>query len=246
MSARHVAQYWFLHALNSNVPALRHFLLCQHAHPQELFREMSRLGRSAVHFRTRSASAFAAPPTITGISTPASRALDDHIRRHLEIVMPSKAIKIPLHAVETLPLQRRSKRRALPRRRAGGSSRSSRRIGEADLIRQRAQADQGVFGALRGRAYQARSSRAGAQSPAGATGADCGAGREPVFLDPAHRPVAGSTSCRPARWESTSLPRSPSPAQPDRPPRRITDFLTSNEQGCDTPCYLGVIFPMTR
>jgi len=27
MSARHVAQYWFLHALNSNVSVLRHFLL---------------------------------------------------------------------------------------------------------------------------------------------------------------------------------------------------------------------------
>jgi len=28
-------------------------------------------------------------------------ALDEHIRRHLEIVMPSKAIKIPLHPVES-------------------------------------------------------------------------------------------------------------------------------------------------
>jgi len=28
-------------------------------------------------------------------------ALDEHIRRHLEIVLPSKAIKIPLHAVES-------------------------------------------------------------------------------------------------------------------------------------------------
>jgi type VI secretion system protein ImpJ len=100
MSARHVAQYWFLHALNSNVPALRHFLLSQHAHPQELFREMSRLAGALctfgleVHPRSLPAydhfnlgSCFAA--------------LDEHIRRHLEIVMPSKAIKIPVQAVES-------------------------------------------------------------------------------------------------------------------------------------------------
>ena len=33
MSARHVAHYWFLHALNSNVPVLRHFLLSNHVQP---------------------------------------------------------------------------------------------------------------------------------------------------------------------------------------------------------------------
>jgi type VI secretion system protein ImpJ len=100
MSARHVAQYWFLHALNSNLPALRHFLLSRHAHPQELFREMSRLGGALctfgleVHPRSLPAYDHANLDTCFG-------ALDEHIRRHLEIVLPSKAIKIPLHAVES-------------------------------------------------------------------------------------------------------------------------------------------------
>src|ERR1017187_4287650 len=104
MSARHVAQYWFLHALNSNLPTLRHLLLSQHGHPQEVFREMSRLAGALctfgleVHPRSlpiyqhlELGSCFAA--------------LDEHIRRHLEIVMPSKAIKIPLHATETFLYQ---------------------------------------------------------------------------------------------------------------------------------------------
>ncbi len=100
MSARHVAQYWFLHALNSNVTALRHFLLCQHAHPQELFREMSRLGGALCTFglevHPRSL------PTYDHLNLDTCfAALDEHIRRHLEIVMPSKAIKIPLQAVES-------------------------------------------------------------------------------------------------------------------------------------------------
>jgi len=100
MSARHVAQYWFLHALNSSVAILRHFLLSKHVHPQELFREMSRLGgalctfglevypRSLPAYDHRDFGSCFAP-------------LDDHIRRHLEIVMPSKAIKIPLRPVES-------------------------------------------------------------------------------------------------------------------------------------------------
>jgi len=100
MSARHVAQYWFLHALNSNVSTLRHFLLSQHAHPQELFREMSRLGGALCTFglevHPRSL------PTYNHWELGACfAALDDHIRRHLEIVMPSKAIKIALQPVET-------------------------------------------------------------------------------------------------------------------------------------------------
>ena len=50
LSPRHVAQYWFLHTLNSSVSMLRHFLLSKHVHPQELFREMSRLGGALCTF----------------------------------------------------------------------------------------------------------------------------------------------------------------------------------------------------
>jgi type VI secretion system protein ImpJ len=100
MSARHVSQYWFLHALNSNVSALRHFLLSNHAHPQELFREMSRLAGALCTFglevHPRSLPVYNHRDFGTSFAP-----LDEHIRRHLEIVMPSKAIKIPLKAVES-------------------------------------------------------------------------------------------------------------------------------------------------
>jgi type VI secretion system protein ImpJ len=99
MSERHVSLYWFLHTLNSSVSALRHFLLTKHTHPQELFREMSRLGGALctfgleVHPRTL--------PVYDHKDLGARfAALDDHIRRHLEIVIPSRAIKIPLAAVD--------------------------------------------------------------------------------------------------------------------------------------------------
>ena len=95
MSAHQVAQYWFLHALNSSVSTLRHFLLSKHVHPQELFREMSRLGGALCTFglevHPRSLPAYDHRNIGDCFAI-----LDEHIRRHLEIVMPSKAITIPL------------------------------------------------------------------------------------------------------------------------------------------------------
>ncbi len=100
MSARHVAQYWFLHALNSNVAILRHFLLSNHVHPQELFREMSRLAGALCTFglevHPRSLPRYDHPNSWESFAP-----LDEHIRRHLEVVMPSKAIRIPLQSVES-------------------------------------------------------------------------------------------------------------------------------------------------
>jgi type VI secretion system protein ImpJ len=100
MSARHVAQYWFLHALNSSVSPLRHIMLARHLHPQELFREMARLGGALCTFGLE-----VHPRSLPGYDHrdlgSCFSALDEHIRRHLEIVMPSKAIKIPLRPVES-------------------------------------------------------------------------------------------------------------------------------------------------
>ncbi len=99
MSARHVAQYWFLHAINSNLPALRHMLL-SHAHPQELYREMSRLAGALCTFGLE-VHPRSLPVYNHDALGDCFAKLDEHIRRHLEIVLPSKAIKIPLRAVES-------------------------------------------------------------------------------------------------------------------------------------------------
>ncbi len=50
LSARQVSQFWFLHAVNSSLTPLRHFLLSKHGHPEELFREMSRLAGALCTF----------------------------------------------------------------------------------------------------------------------------------------------------------------------------------------------------
>jgi len=95
MSARQVAQFWFLHAINSSLTPLRHILLAKHQHPEDLFREMSRLAGALCTFsldsnpRTLPAYDHADPG-------PGFSALEEHILRHLEIIVPAQAIVIPL------------------------------------------------------------------------------------------------------------------------------------------------------
>ena len=95
MSARQVAQFWFLHAINSGLTPLRHILLAKHRHPEEMFREMSRLAGALCTFGLDSN-----PRTLPAYDHydpgPVFRTLEEHIRRHLEIIVPSQAIVIPL------------------------------------------------------------------------------------------------------------------------------------------------------
>jgi len=97
MSARQVAQFWFLHAVNSSLTPLRHILMAKHRHPEDLFREMSRLGGALCTFsldsNPRNLPTYNHPDPGPGFA-----ALEEHILRHLEIIVPSQAIVIPLKA----------------------------------------------------------------------------------------------------------------------------------------------------
>lgn len=104
LSGRLVAQYWFLHTLNSSLPALRHIQFASQVHPEELYREMARLGGALCTFGLETH-----PKTLAGYDHrnlgACFSALDQHIRRHLEIVLPSRAIRIPLTPVESFLYQ---------------------------------------------------------------------------------------------------------------------------------------------
>jgi len=95
MSARQVAQFWFLHAINSSLTPLRHLLLAKHGHPEELFREMSRLGGALCTFSLDS-NPRSLPAYNHYDPGPGFAQLEDHIMRHLEIIVPSQAVVIPL------------------------------------------------------------------------------------------------------------------------------------------------------
>lgn len=99
LSARHVSQFWFLHAINSSLTPLRHILLSKHSHPQELFREMSRLAGALCTF-SLDTHPRSLPAYDHGHLDRCFDALDAHIRRHLEIVVPAQAITIPLRQTD--------------------------------------------------------------------------------------------------------------------------------------------------
>jgi len=132
MSGRQVSQFWFLHAINSSLTPLRHFFLSKHGHPEELFREMSRLAGALCTF-----GLDAHPRSLPNYDHMhpyrCFDQLDEHIRRHLEIVVPAQAIVIPLKQTGRYFFEGEAQdQRAFGRGRWVLGIRSP--IGEADLI----------------------------------------------------------------------------------------------------------------
>jgi type VI secretion system protein ImpJ len=132
MTGRQVSQFWFLHAINSSLTPLRHFFLSKHGHPEELFREMSRLAGALCTF-----GLDAHPRSLPNYDHMhpyrCFDLLDEHIRRHLEIVVPAQAIVIPLKQTGRYFFEGEAQdQRAFGRGRWVLGIRSP--IGEADLI----------------------------------------------------------------------------------------------------------------
>lgn len=97
MSSGEIAGFWFLHTINASLAPLRHLYMSKRGHPEELYREMARLAGALCTF------GFDVHPA----SLPAYdhdhlqdcfQQLDDHIRRHLEIIIPTQALFLPLQA----------------------------------------------------------------------------------------------------------------------------------------------------
>jgi type VI secretion system protein ImpJ len=93
-SARDVARFWLLHAVNSGLAPLRH-LLAKHAHPEELFMAMSRLAGALCTFALDS-HPRALPSYDHQDPGACFLALDRHIRKHLDLLLPENCVIIPL------------------------------------------------------------------------------------------------------------------------------------------------------
>ncbi|HMD75771.1 MAG TPA: type VI secretion system baseplate subunit TssK [Terracidiphilus sp.] len=92
-SALDVANYWFLHALCSALPALRHHLQDRRSHPEEVYRDLARLAGALSTFALESTQ-VEIPPYRHLDLTSTFRELDALIRRYLEIVAPSNSITL--------------------------------------------------------------------------------------------------------------------------------------------------------
>ncbi|MBC8167123.1 MAG: type VI secretion system baseplate subunit TssK [Bryobacteraceae bacterium] len=94
-STREIANFWFLHTVNSALPPLRHLYLAKRGHPEELYTEMARLGGALCTFKIDSHPRTV--PLYDHLNLDKTfDALDDHIRVHLDTVVPPNCVSIPL------------------------------------------------------------------------------------------------------------------------------------------------------
>jgi type VI secretion system protein ImpJ len=96
-STREIASFWLLHAVNSALAPLRHLLIAKRGHPEELFVELSRLAGALCTFSLDSQPRDL-PVYDHQNLTECFNQLDRHIRAHLETVLPTNCITIPLVA----------------------------------------------------------------------------------------------------------------------------------------------------
>ncbi len=94
-STQEIANFWLLHTVNSAIPPLRHQYLTKRGHPEELFRELLRLGGALCTFAFESHPRDL--PRYDHVNLEKSFGeLDGHIREHLETIVPTQYIQIPL------------------------------------------------------------------------------------------------------------------------------------------------------
>jgi len=94
-STREIANFWLLHSINSALSPLRHLLMAKRGHPEELFAELSRLAGALCTFALDS-HPRELPLYDHEHLGDCFEALDRHIRKHLETIIPTNCISIPL------------------------------------------------------------------------------------------------------------------------------------------------------
>ena len=92
-SALDVANYWFLHSLCSALPTLRNHLASRRSHPEQVSEDLVKLAGSLCTFSLESNPGQIPAYNHEDLST-VFLALDGHIRRHLEIVVPSNTLTL--------------------------------------------------------------------------------------------------------------------------------------------------------
>lgn len=96
---REIASFWLSHAIHSSLAPLRHLLHARTEHPEQLFVEMSRLAGALCTFSLHS-DPRDLPLYDHERLDQCFDALDRHIRGHLDAVLPTSCVTIPLGAVE--------------------------------------------------------------------------------------------------------------------------------------------------
>ena len=96
---REIAGFWFLHALNSAIPLLRHSLRTGSVHPEQLYTQLCQLAGALCTFSLTS-HPRELPLYDHDAPEQCFSALERHIRQHLDVILPSGAITLALRQTE--------------------------------------------------------------------------------------------------------------------------------------------------
>ena len=95
MSQLEVANFWFLHTINSGLAALRHIYEAKRGHPEELFRQLSRLAGALCTFSLDFNPADLPIYNHRQLDS-CFESLNLIIRRQLEVFVPTNTVAVPL------------------------------------------------------------------------------------------------------------------------------------------------------
>lgn len=98
-ASREVANFWLSHAIHSAAAPLRHHLTTRTAHPEQLYTELARLAGALCTFAL---DAHPRDLPLYDHDAPEATfdALDRFIRRHLDVAIPTGAVRIPVAPAE--------------------------------------------------------------------------------------------------------------------------------------------------
>ncbi|MGH7505687.1 MAG: type VI secretion system baseplate subunit TssK, partial [Longimicrobiales bacterium] len=99
-AAREVAGFWLTHAVHSSLGPLRHLFQTRTAHPEQLYTELARLAGALCTF-SLDADPRSLPLYDHDAADACFRGLDQHIRRSLEVVLPSNCVSVVLRPAES-------------------------------------------------------------------------------------------------------------------------------------------------
>jgi type VI secretion system protein ImpJ len=94
-STSEIATFWMLHSVNAAIPELRHIMRVKKGHPEELYTAMARLGGALCTFAIESHPRDVPAYDHRNLDK-TFEALDLHIRTHLETIVPTRFVEIPL------------------------------------------------------------------------------------------------------------------------------------------------------
>jgi type VI secretion system protein ImpJ len=131
-STRDIAQFWLLHTVNSALAPLRQLYSARHIHPEELFVQLLQLGGALCTFAIESHPRELPLYDHRNLDV-CFGALDHHIRTHLETVVPTNVVSVPLRKMADYLYEGDiADQRCLDRARWVFSIRAP--VGEVDLI----------------------------------------------------------------------------------------------------------------